>query len=190
MPFSFELLPPKYFFESFTTSGIWSATTPGVALTRASLPSKVRARHKPGTGATIETTSRGLVPAARRGIRAEHRRGDLGAVEIPPLVTRFVRQVTGFIRVGGQIVVDRRAAVIRLRLLRVVIGDGGGAPQLAPGIVVVGSEGQPGVFVVVEDATLVDVSNAALEVALQHPDAMHFIAQVFWVHVVRLDQVL
>src|SRR3546814_4724729 len=60
---------------------------------------------------------------------------------LPTLVDQIARLITA----GGQIVIDRHAAVPGLAFLRIVIGDQRHAPELPAGIVVIGHQRQPAV---------------------------------------------
>src|SRR3546814_11146987 len=77
---------------------------------------------------------------------------------LPTLVDQIARLITA----GGQIVIDRHAAVPGLAFLRIVIGDQRHAPELPAGIVVVGHQRQPAVLVDVQAALAVDVTHAFL----------------------------
>ena len=111
-------------------------------------------------------------------------------VDAPPVVAALVGQVAGLVGTGGQVVVDRRAAMEGLGFLRVEVGHERDAPQLVAPVVVVGPHRHPGVLVGVEHALAVDVAHAGLERALDHPDAVQLVAHVVGVDRVRLDQVL
>ncbi|OQB88665.1 MAG: hypothetical protein BWX86_02630 [Verrucomicrobia bacterium ADurb.Bin122] len=66
----------------------------------------------------------------------------------------------------------------------------GGAPELAARVVLIDGEDLPAIFVEVESAAGVAVRGAGLELGLDHPDAVQFVAREVLVDVERLDDVV
>ncbi|MOA12369.1 hypothetical protein D3C78_1323530 [compost metagenome] len=97
-------------------------------------------------------------------------------------------QAVGVVAAANQVVDHMRVVVRRCDVIALGEEAEGAAIQLATGVVLVGGQGEPAVFVQVEATLVVDVTGAGLQGAFHHPHAVLLPAHQLRIQMVRRGQ--